>query len=62
MARNSRIFNQNLSETTQNHARSFENSVCWKLAHLLIVIPGYIKSPAVIVQKYAELFTLMIKE
>ena len=39
-ARNNRISNQNLSETTQTHARSFENNV---LAHSLIAVPDYIK-------------------
>jgi len=38
-ARNNRISHQNLSETTQNHARSFENNV---LAHSLIAVRGYI--------------------
>jgi len=37
-ARNDRISNQNLSETSQNHVRSFENNV---LAHSLIAVPGY---------------------
>ena len=35
-----RISNQNLSETTLNPARSFENNV---LAHSLIAVPGYIR-------------------
>jgi len=39
-ARNNRISNQNPSDTTQNHARSFQNSV---LAHSLIAVPGYIR-------------------
>jgi len=39
-ARNNGISDQNLSETTQNHARSFENNV---LEHSLIAVPGYIR-------------------
>ena len=39
-ARNNRISYQNLSETTQNHARSVENNA---LEHSLIAVPGYIR-------------------